>query len=404
MKRIRGFRLLLGVMLSVFLVLGGFAGAGDAGAAGEIKIGAALPLTGPLATEGKKQQAGYEIWRERVNAAGGVNVGGKKMKVKIIYMDYESKTPTATKIAERLITKEKVVLLLGPFGSGATKSVAAITERYQVPLIAPVASSEAIFDQGYKYLFGLLAPNSFLPNNFFELIKAQKPRPKTMAFVTRNDFFPRAITNMVRKHAKKHGIEDVYYATFPKDSKDMSTWLTVVKSKNPDILMVGGYLPDTLLAAKQAAELGVNPKIFFTMVGPVYAQFTEALGKTANNILTAAWWGEALSYKGDFIGTPRDFGKIWRKKFNQEPDYVAAASTAAGIVAQMAIEKAGSLDRKKIRGAIANMDAQTFFGPVKFDKRGQNTASAIVFFQVQDGKRKTVAPSDIANSKLIYPK
>ena len=126
----------------------------DGAQAAEVKFGAALPLTGPLATEGKKQQAGYEIWRERVNKAGGINVGGKKMKVKIVYYDYESKTPTATKLAERLITKEKVDLLLGPFGSGATKSVAAITERYQVPLIAPVASSEAIFDQGYKYLFG----------------------------------------------------------------------------------------------------------------------------------------------------------------------------------------------------------------------------------------------------------
>lgn len=376
----------------------------DGARAAEIKFGAALPLTGPLATEGKKQQAGYEIWRERVNKAGGVNVGGKKMKVRIVYYDYESKTPTATKLAERLITKEKVDLLLGPFGSGATKSVAAITERYQVPLIAPVASSEPIFDQGYKYLFGLLAPNAYLPNNFFTLLKAQKPSPRTMAFVTRNDFFPRAITRMIRKAAKQHGFSDVYYAEFPKDSKDMSTWLTVVKGKDPDVLMVAGYLPDTLLATKQANELGVKPRILFTMVGPVYAQFTESLGGAANNILTAAWWGEALDYKGGFIGTARDFGKIWRGKFNQEPDYVAAASTAAGIVAQRAIEAAGTLDKKKVRAAIAKSDLQTFFGPVKFDKRGMNAASAIVLFQVQDGKRRTVGPESVANAKFRYPR
>lgn len=372
--------------------------------AAEIKLGAALPLTGPLATEGKKQQAGYEIWRERVNEAGGVSVGGRKMKVKIVYYDYESKTPTATKLAERLITKEKVDLLLGPFGSGATKSVAAITERYQVPLIASLASSEAIFDQGYKYLFGLLAPNAYLPRNFFALLKGQSPRPKTMAFVTRNDFFPRAITRMIRKASKKHGFTDVYYAEFPKDSKDMSTWLTVVKGKNPDVLMVAGYLPDTLLATKQANELGVRPKILFTMVGPVYAQFTESLGATANNILTAAWWGEALDYKGGFIGSARDFGKIWRTEFKQEPDYVAASATAAGIVAQKAIEAAGSLDKKKVRDALSKLDLQTFFGPVKFDARGMNAASAIVLFQVQDGKRRTVAPGSVANAKFRYPR
>ncbi len=401
----KGRNRVLFVAVLLFFALGamGLSGLGGVQAA-EVKIGAALPLTGPLATEGKKQRAGYEIWRERVNEAGGVNVGGERMKVKIVYYDYESKTPTATKLAERLITREKVDLLLGPFGSGATKSVAAITERYQVPLIAPVASSEPIFDQDYQYLFGLLAPNAYLPNNFFALLKQQNPKPRTMAFVTRNDFFPRAITRMIRKASKKHGFSDVYYAEFPKDSKDMSTWLTVVKGKNPDVLMVAGYLPDTLLATKQANELGVKPKILFTMVGPVYAQFTESLGSTADNILTAAWWGEALEYKGDFIGTARDFGKIWRAKFNQEPDYVAAASTAAGIVAQKAIEAAGTLNKQKVRDAIANISLQTFFGPVKFDKRGMNAASAIVLFQVQNGKRRTVGPKNVANAEFKYPR
>ena len=168
--------------------------------------------------------------------------------------------------------------------------------------------------------------------------------------------------------------------------------------------MIAGYLPDTLLATKQANELGVRPKIMFSMVGPVYSQFTDALGATANNILTAAWWGEALDYKGDFIGSASDFGKIWRKKFGKEPDYVAAASTAAGIVAQRAFEAAGTLNKKKVRDAIAKSNLQTFFGPVKFDKRGQNMASAIVLFQVQGGKRKTVAPANVANGAFKYPR
>ena len=113
-----------------------------------------------------------------------------------VYYDYESKTPTATKLVERLITKDKVDILIGPFGSGATKAVAAIAERYKIPIIAPTASSEAVYDQGYKHLFGLLAPNGFLPTGFFETVSNLDPKPKSMAFVTRNDFFPKAITNM----------------------------------------------------------------------------------------------------------------------------------------------------------------------------------------------------------------
>ena len=258
MKRV--VRNTLRASLAPVLVAGTFLASSAVQAADTIKFGAALPLTGPLATEGKKQQNGFEIWREIANSRGGINVGGKKMKVEMVYYDYESKTPTATKLAERLITKDKVDILIGPFGSGATKAVAAIAERYKVPIIAPTASSEAVYDQGYKHLFGLLAPNAFLPSGFFDTVTKLNPKPKSMAFVTRNDFFPKAITNMLRKASKKYGLTDVYYAEFPKDSKDMSTWLTVVKSKNPDILMVGGYVADLILATKQAKELNVNPQ------------------------------------------------------------------------------------------------------------------------------------------------
>ncbi len=392
------------LLLSLTLALGGLMASQDAQAAEVIKLGAALPLTGPLATEGKKQRNGFEIWREIVNAKGGINVGGKKMQVEMVYYDYESKTRTATKLAERLITRDKVDILIGPFGSGATKSVSAIAERYQIPLIAPTASSEAVFDQGYKYVFGLLAPNGFLPQGFYDLMAGLNPRPQRLAFVTRNDLFPKAITNMLRKGAKTHGFQDVYYAEFPKDAKDMSTWLTVVKGKKPDVLVVGGYMGDLILVTKQAKELGVSPKAMFMMAGPIYAQYAEALGDTANNVLSAAWWSETLNYRGDIIGSADDFGKMWKTKFGQQVDYVAAASAASGVVAQLAIEKAGSLDPKKVREALAGLEAETFFGPVKFNQGGQNIGSKIFIFQIQNGTRKTIHPANIADSKIVYPK
>ena len=402
MKRLA--RNTLGMTLAPIFVAAIFMTTFTAHAAEVIKFGAALPLTGPLATEGKKQQNGFEIWREIANAAGGINVGGKMMKVEMVYYDYESKSPTATKLAERLITKDKVDILIGPFGSGATKAVAAIAERYKIPMIAPTASSEAVFDQGYKHLFGLLAPNGFLPTGFFEVVSKLDPKPTTMAFVTRNDFFPKAITNMMRKASKKYGFTDVYYAEFPKDSKDMSTWLTVVKSKKPDILMVGGYVGDLILATKQAKELGVNPKIMFMMAGPVYQQYADALGDASNNIMSAAWWSETFNYKGKIIGTARNFADIWMKKHNQVADYVGAAAAASGVVAQLAIEKAGSLEASKVIAAIASLKTETFFGPVEFNKGGQNIGSKIAIFQIQNQQRKTIFPLDISDGKLVYPR
>src|SRR3954469_4774154 len=123
-----------------------------------IKIGAPLALTGGLADEGKKQQVAYDMWLKRVNAAGGINVGGKRMKVEIITYDYRSDEKGAQQIAERLITQDKVDFLTAPFGSGHTKVVAGVAERYGVPVMASVASSESVFNQGYKFMFGTLAP------------------------------------------------------------------------------------------------------------------------------------------------------------------------------------------------------------------------------------------------------
>ena len=115
-----------------------------------IKVGAPLPLTGPLAPEGLKQKRGYDLWAEAATAKGGIRAGGKTYKIEIVYTDYASNTPRAVQAAERMITEDKVNFLFAPFGSGATKAASAISEKYAVPMLAPTASSAEIFDQGYK--------------------------------------------------------------------------------------------------------------------------------------------------------------------------------------------------------------------------------------------------------------
>ena len=162
-------------------------------AAQTIKIGAPLALTGGLADEGKKQQVAYDMWLQRVNAAGGIDVGGKKMKVELVEYDYQTNEQRAQQMAEKLITQDKVDFLLSPFGSGHTKVVAGVAERYGVPVVAPVASSESVFNQGYKYLFGTLAPNSGIVENMVTLFTKDMPSVKRVAILGREDVFPRAM-------------------------------------------------------------------------------------------------------------------------------------------------------------------------------------------------------------------
>ena len=116
-----------------------------------IKFGAPLPITGPLAPEALKKKQGYDLWANQVNLAGGINVAGKKMKVEIVYIDYQSNTPRAIQATERLITQDNVQFVFAPFGSGAAKAASTVAERYGVPMIAATASSSQVYDQGYKF-------------------------------------------------------------------------------------------------------------------------------------------------------------------------------------------------------------------------------------------------------------
>src|ERR1700694_2828376 len=152
-----------------------------------VRFGAALPLTGPLAPEGIKQQQGYDLWAEQANKAGGISVGGKKYKVEIVYTDYQSNTPRAVQTTESMITQDSVNFLFGPFGSGAATAGCSVLEKYNVPTIAATASSSQVYDQGYKYLFGTFTPNDTLTTPLTQIIKAKAPDVKKVAILARND-------------------------------------------------------------------------------------------------------------------------------------------------------------------------------------------------------------------------
>ena len=109
-----------------------------------IRIGAPLPLTGALAPEGIKQQEGYDLWAEEVNKAGGIKVGNDRYKVQLVYYDYQSATPRAVQLTEKLASEDKVNFIFSPFGSGATKASSNVSEKYKIPTISSTGSSEQV--------------------------------------------------------------------------------------------------------------------------------------------------------------------------------------------------------------------------------------------------------------------
>jgi branched-chain amino acid transport system substrate-binding protein len=366
-----------------------------------IRFGAPLPLTGPLSPEAKKLQNGMNLWAEFANKAGGIKVGAKRMKVEIVYVDYQSNTPRAVQATERLITQDKVDFMFSPFGSGAAKAASSVSEKYEMPTVAATASSEQVYDQGYKYLFGVYTPNQTLTEPLSELVQKQAPGVQRVAILARNDLFPLAIAQEMEKSAKKRGMNVVYFEKYAIGSLDHASALSQIKSQSPHWVFATGYVNDLILIKKQMGDLGIDAPVVTMVAGPAYKEFVAALGKGAENITSAAWWHPAVRYQSkDVFGSTENFNKAFRDKYNLDPDYGEASSAVSGVVLQLAIEAAGTLDKKAVRNALANMNTMTFFGPIKFGPTGQVSSLDPPVFQIQKGKQLVILPAPIKQGSL----
>ncbi len=367
-----------------------------------LKIGAPLALTGGLADEGKKQEAVWQLWLEKIKAAGGIDVGGKKMQVDLVYYDYQTDGKRAGQLAEKLINDDKVDVLLAPFGSGHTKIVAAVAERYQVPLLACVASSVSVYNQGFKYLFGTLAPNTGMTESMVGYFKENIPSVKKVAVYGRDDVFPRAMAKALAKSADNGGLEVVYNQLYAVGTMDHSAAMSAIKSAKPDWVYMTGYTQDLVLGRKQMADLGVKVPVVTMVTGPAYAEFTEALGDLADGVTSSTWWHHATSYT-DAVGawsSTAAFYKDFVAKFDADPDYVHGSCAAATDVLVNAVKTAKTKDKKAVRDALAATDILTFYGPINFGDNGMNQGREMPIIQVQGKGIEVLYPAGIASAKV----
>jgi branched-chain amino acid transport system substrate-binding protein len=397
--RTMAFRKLSSVLVAAAL----FAGGSASYAQDVIRIGAPLPLTGPLSPEGIKQQRGYDLWAETANGKGGIKAGDKTYKVEIVYVDYASNTPRAVQSAERLITGDKVNFLFSPFGSGAAKAASTVSERYEIPTIASTASSEQVYDQGYKYLFGTFTPNDTLTEPLATIVSEKNKNVKRVAILARNDLFPLSIAQEMEKGAKKRNLQVVMFERYAIGAMDHSAAITQMRSVQPDWVFATGYINDLILIRKQMADQGIKAPVITMIAGPAYKEFIEAAGPMSENVSSAAWWHPAVRYKGkDVFGTTEAFNEIWAKKYGGEADYAEASAAAGGAILQLAIEAAGTIDPKKVRDALAAMDTETFYGRVKFGPTGQISTLEPPVFQIQGGKPIVIHPSSIKQADFKF--
>ncbi len=376
------------------------------------KVGVVTSLSGELAFGGSVTKRGYDLWEDAVNAQGGIDIGGKKYKVKLVYADDQSTPATAAVAGERLITQEKVDFILGPYASGATLALAPITEKYKMPHITGSAESPLIWLKKFKYTFGTIPPVSINARSAIKtLAEDVSPKPKTIAILGIDDAFSKFAAEAQKIEAEKQGLKVVKYEIVPEGS-DYTPSISAIKPLNPDIFAMGNHEKAAIEMIKIAKELKFNPKAYTQHYGMTTPDFRKGLGKDIEYVFGNSVWTEDMKIQGaTLFKTPKEYADAMRKKFNVDPDYTEAGCTAAGIAFQEALRAIKAVpplteaQKDALVGALEKLNIMTFYGQVKFASEGDfyhsNAGLQPVTLQYQGGKLVVVGPGKF---KVVAPK
>ncbi len=365
-----------------------------------IKLGCAISFTGGKSRSGKLYRDAYNMAVEAINKAGGVKVGNDTYELKIVYYDDKSDPTESSRLVEKLITQDKVNFLLGPYSSGITIPDSIVAQRYKVPMIEGGGASGKIFSRHNKYIFGTLPPAGEYFKSTLEMLKTFNPAPKNIAIVYADDKFDKSVGNGTKKIAGKMGFNIVLFEKYAEGATDFNSILTKIKAAKADVVLVAGHTEESLNITQQAKELNVCPKLISMTVGPSEADFRKSLGKDAENIYGVASWSTQMNFKGYLFKDTKEFIKLFKEKFNYDPDYHNASGIADVAIFKNAIERAGSLDTEKVRNAIAETSLSTIYGHVEFSENGQIKGTSVVL-QIQGGEVYQVYPDGV--KKPVYP-
>jgi len=362
--------------------------------AGPVRIGYTMSRTGPW-TGGAQvsQEPNYLLWVEQQNAAGGLNVKGVKRQIELISSDDRSDTETVVRSYEKLMGSDKVDLILPPWGSNANFALAPLATRFGYPMLAPTALSRKLIDMNLPYFFSLLQQPDRMMGALVDLLVAQGA--KTVAIIYMDDLFGLENFAALNIALKKTSLQVLDRKSYSLGVKDLSPVLRSLKEMNPDAFIGITYPPDTILASKQAKEVGFNPKFFYASVGTAFQLYKNVMTPAgAEGVLGMGSWNSKTSpaAKAYFDAHTKKFG-------GKEPDRWASGACWAGLeIITAAVGKAG-LDRKAIRDYVANTTHKTILGDIKFTG-SENTATPGTVSQWQNGEFEVVWPPNVATAKL----
>jgi len=370
----------------------------------KIVLGQAISLSGPYTIGAAVTQiAPADMWIKEVNAAGGIYVKdyGKKLPVALIRYDDKGDTGTLVTLVEKLILEDKVDLMLGPYATGMWFASSPAFTKYKYPVVAPTVDSLQLRDMWQQIPYTFVILNQPKEKAEAMVALAKELGIKTMVAAHHQDLHGIEFASGVVPALAGGGVDVLLYKSFPLGSTDLSPLLKQMKAANPDGAFFFCYPDEVFLITKQSSEIGFNPKLFYCTIGVAFSPYREMFGaNVVEGMMGAGAWNPKVPYPG-----AKEF---W--------DRMTAFSTPGGTdwygnawcyssvqVLQQAIEKTGTLDREKIREAMATLTFDTVIGPVKFVNQF-NIQSPGEVGQWQKGEFEIVAAKEKRTAQPEYPK
>ncbi len=375
-------------------------------AANPIKVGFSMALTGGVAAIGKQVLVALQIWRDDVNAKGGL-LG---RPVELVYYDDQSNPANVPPIYTKLIEVDKVDLLIGPYATNMVAPAIPLlmqSKKTTIGILANAANSKFHYDQYFSMLPTGPDPQKAFSTGFFELAAAQKPKPQTVAIVAADAEFAQNAADGARENIKEMGFKTVLDRNYPPTTQDFAPIMRAVQAANPDIVYVAAYPPDSVGILRAAKEIGLKPKMFGgAMIGLLVTPIKMQLGPLMNGIVNNEVFLPAPAFI--FPGTKEMLAKYQVIAKEQKLDPLgwgfAPLGYAAGQVLAAAVEGTKSLDQVKIAKYIHAHQFETVVGKVAFGPDGEWAKSRVVFTQYQHVSGHTLDDfKDAQHEIIVWP-